>query len=70
MNKLEPGDEIKLFYEDKEYRYQVTETKKVKNDAVEYLAQDETKKTLTLMTCWPAGTTLKRLIVKAELLEE
>lgn len=70
MNKLEPGDEVQLFYEDKEYRYQVTETKKVKSDAIEYLEQDKTKKTLTLMTCWPAGTTLKRLIVEAELREE
>lgn len=70
MNKLVPGDEIQLFYENKEYRYQVTETKKVKSDAVEYLAQDQSKKTLTLMTCWPAGTTLKRLIVEAELIEE
>lgn len=67
MNKLAAGDEIELFYEGKEYQYQVTDTKKVSSEAVEYLAQDESKKTLTLMTCWPAGTTLKRLIVQAEL---
>lgn len=67
MNKLVAGDEIRIFYEGQEYLYQVTETKKVASEAVEYLDQDLSKKTLTLMTCWPAGTTLKRLIVQAEL---
>lgn len=67
MNKLVRGDEIRIFYEGQEYLYQVTETKKVASEAVEYLDQDLSKKTLTLMTCWPAGTTLKRLIVQAEL---
>lgn len=70
MNKLEAGDVIQLFYEGKEYQYQVTGSKKVASDAVEYLEQDTSRKTLTLMTCWPAGTTLKRLIVEAELREE
>lgn len=66
MNKLVPGDEVRLFRKGKEYRYAVVETKKVASDAVEYLAQDESREILTLMTCWPAGTTLKRLIVRAE----
>jgi sortase (surface protein transpeptidase) len=32
-------------------------------------ARDPTKKELSLMTCWPIGTTLERLIIFAELVE-
>jgi sortase (surface protein transpeptidase) len=32
--------------------------------------RDDGKKELSLMTCWPIGTTLNRLIVFAELQEE
>lgn len=66
MNKLVAGDEVKLWYEGKLYRYQVVASKKVSGEAVEYLTQDIERETLTLMTCWPAGTTWKRLIVQAE----
>lgn len=65
IDKLVPGDEITLFYHAQPYTYRVTEKKMVAPEDLQYLAGDETKKTLTLMTCWPAGTTLRRLIVIA-----
>jgi LPXTG-site transpeptidase (sortase) family protein len=71
LNKLTVDDEIILFFEGEPYRYQVTETKLVSPDEVSYLegnAEGDTK-TLTLMTCWPAGTTLERLLVFAEAAE-
>ncbi len=65
LGKLEEGDEIKVYYQDKEYIYIVREKKVVSPEAVKYLG-DFGGKTLTLQTCYPPGTTLKRLIVIAE----
>lgn len=70
LNKLVPGDEIDVFYKSQKFVYRVAEQKIVAPENVEYLTGDKTKKTLTLMTCWPAGTTLKRLIVIAEQVED
>ncbi len=66
MNKLEVGDELTLWYHGQVYRYRVTEKKIVSGDALEYLIEPKEGKVLTLMTCWPPGTTLKRLLVSAE----
>jgi sortase (surface protein transpeptidase) len=33
-------------------------------------ARDPYKKELSLMTCWPVGTTLERIILFAELVED
>lgn len=66
IGKLRQGDEIYLFHNREKFVYKVVETKIVASDQVEYLTGDESTKTLTLMTCWPAGTTFKRLIVIAE----
>lgn len=69
LNKLVPGDEIYLFYKRQKFTYEVTEQKTVSPENVEYLKGDPGKQTLTLMTCWPAGTTLSRLIVIADQVE-
>ncbi len=68
LNKLTKGDDIYLFYKGTKYKYTVTEHKIVDSNAFEYLKQDHSAKKLTLMTCWPAGTTLKRYIVEASLI--
>ncbi|MBI4099617.1 sortase [Candidatus Microgenomates bacterium] len=67
LDKLEKGDDIFLFYKGEKFKYQVTDKKIVPADAVEYFKSHGTDKTVTLMTCWPAGTTLKRLIIIAKL---
>ncbi len=67
LTKLEKKDKIYLFYKGQKYVYAVSEKKQVDSDALEYLKQDNSKKTVTLMTCWPPGTTLKRLIVTAKI---
>lgn len=64
LNKLETGDEITIYYNGDEIPYSVASKELVDPDAVEYL-EDSGKETLTLMTCWPPGTTYKRLIVTA-----
>jgi LPXTG-site transpeptidase (sortase) family protein len=66
LGKLEQNDEVDIFYKGQKYTYTVRETKIVSPDEVEYLGRGGAEKTVTLMTCWPAGTTYKRLIVIAE----
>lgn len=66
LSKLQKDDEIYIYYKDIRYKYNVTETKIVDAKEISYLSPASEVKTLTLMTCWPAGTTLKRLLVIAK----
>ncbi len=65
LNKLEKDDLIYLYYQGEKSEYKVTEKKLVSPKEIDYLVKKENKKQLTLMTCWPPGTTLKRLIITA-----
>ena len=67
INKLTTSDQIFIYYQNKKYTYLVKELKFVTPTDVKFMNQDLTKHQLTLMTCWPPGTTLKRLVVVAEL---
>jgi LPXTG-site transpeptidase (sortase) family protein len=68
IDQLKKGDEIIVYYYQKKYVYRVTDHAEVKPGDVKALnSRDKTKKELSLMTCWPVGTTLDRLIVFAEL---
>lgn len=67
LYKLNKGDEIDLFYEEAKFKYTVTEVKYVEAADVKYLSGNGSQKTVTLMTCWPPGTTLKRLIIIGKL---
>jgi len=65
LYKLKIGDEIDLFYRGQRYVYRMTGRKIVNPSQVEYLMAKSNKEFLTLQTCWPPGTTLKRLLVFA-----
>jgi len=65
LYKLEKNDEINLFYQGHRYRYKVVYKQMVDPSEVEYLTRKTNKEFLTLQTCWPPGTTLKRLLVFA-----
>ncbi len=67
LSKLESGDEVKIYYKQKEYLYKVSSKKIVSPEQINYLKADSASETLTLMTCWPPGTSLKRLIIEASL---
>jgi LPXTG-site transpeptidase (sortase) family protein len=67
ISKLEKGDEIILWYNFNSFRYIVSETKLVDASEVQYLDPHYSAKTLTLMTCWPPGTTIRRFLVIAAL---
>lgn len=65
LSKLQKGDEIEIFYKNVKYKYLVSGAKIVDAKDISYLNPKSDIKTLTLMTCWPAGTDLKRLLVVA-----
>ena len=66
LYKLEAGDEVNLFYKGKRFVYTVTGSQIVDPSEVEYLTRKTDNELLTLQTCWPPGTTFKRLLVFAE----
>jgi LPXTG-site transpeptidase (sortase) family protein len=63
LNKVQKDDLFYVVYEKKIYKYKVTDVKIVDATEINYMAGAKFKSTVTLMTCWPAGTTLKRLVV-------
>lgn len=72
LHKLERGDKIEMYYKKKRYIYEVFDKKYVKPSDVTYLSSNyslisNNSSLLTLMTCWPPGTTLKRLIIQAKI---
>ncbi len=69
LDDLEFGDQIIVYYNQKKFVYVVKEKKVVKPGDVKVLDRDPAQKELSLMTCWPVGTTLKRMLVFTELQE-
>lgn len=65
LNKLSKGDEVDLFYKGQRYVYKVINSAIVDPSQVEYLTRKSNKEFLTLQTCWPPGTTFKRLLIFA-----
>jgi len=64
--KLEPGDTIYINYNSVRYTYTVTKKQVVLPTDVSALTTPTDKPILTLITCVPLGTALKRLLVTAE----
>lgn len=66
LDKLQVGDTIYANYEGKRYTYVVTEKKEVQPNNVKALIYETDKPVMTLITCTPLGTALRRLLVTAE----
>lgn len=66
LNKLEVGDEASVLFGGEEFFYRVSEKMIVAPEQVEVL-KPTSEATLSLMTCWPIGTPLKRLVITAQL---
>lgn len=64
---LEKGDEIYIDYDGIQYKYIVDSYFEVKPEDIEVLEQRFDRQALTLITCVPPGTYLKRGIIKAYL---
>ncbi|HEX3082189.1 MAG TPA: class D sortase [Candidatus Saccharimonadia bacterium] len=65
LDKLSPGDQITIDYNSHRYVYEVTGSKIVEPTDVAVLSPTSTP-TLTLITCSPPGTSLRRLVVTAK----
>ncbi len=66
LYKLEVGDQVVVFYSGQRFDYRVTDKIIVDPEEVEYLTRKTDTELLTLQTCWPPGTTLKRQLIFAE----
>lgn len=62
------GDEVIVYYDQKKYIYRIDRKDIVKPGNVSVLQNTDKSHELSLMTCWPIGTTLNRLILTWELI--
>ena len=67
LHTLKIGDEIIISYDGSVYKYVVSEMFEVKPDDFSVLEQRYNDKTLSIITCSPPGTYLRRLVVRAEI---
>ncbi|MFH1749429.1 MAG: sortase [bacterium] len=65
LDQLVKGDEVVIKSEKRTYKYVVLENKIINPEDTEVLKQTLDYR-LTLMTCWPPGSTVKRMIVTAK----
>lgn len=68
IKELKPGDEIIVYFENKRFNYVVERTEIKDPTDVEFLinSQKPGSQQLIMQTCWPPGTTWKRLFVIAK----
>lgn len=68
LKDVSKGDKVIVFFEDIRHNYVVTESKIVEANDISYLvdSQKSGTETLIMQTCWPPGTTWKRLLVFAK----
>jgi sortase A len=69
LPNIKPGDKILVTYDRITYTYVVRETKVVKPTQIEVLNQKLDRHELTLITCVPLGTYLRRFVARAELVK-
>lgn len=67
LRELAPGDRVVIVANGWRYDYTVTEKFTTQPHDIQWLKKEAAEPILTLQTCWPPGTTLKRLIVRAHL---
>jgi len=66
LRKLEAGDRVIIFYKQKRFDYIVKDKRVVEATDVKYLTEASGTPLLTLQTCDPPGSSLRRLIITAE----
>lgn len=66
LKELENGDKIIIFYAGQKFTYIVVDKQTVPAEDTNWLTEQTEEEKLILQTCWPPGTSLKRLIVIAK----
>lgn len=69
LHEVKMGDKIAVYFNQRKYIYEVDKIKVVLPKDVDVLGKT-TREQLTLITCTPMGTNLKRLIITAKLIEK
>lgn len=69
LDKVVFNDEIIVYYNQKKYTYKIREKKVIKPGEVSILKRDSGKSEISLMTCYPIWTSINRLVVIWELVE-
>jgi len=70
LDNLQYWNKIYIYYNQKKYTYKVKTKRVVNPKNLKILKRNTWKSEITLMTCFPVWTTLNRLIVIWELIEE
>jgi sortase A len=65
IKDLSPGDEIIVFFQNRRFEYRVVESRITDASDTSYISS-RGEEMLVLQTCWPPGTTWKRLLVFAK----
>lgn len=68
LDKLETGDKIIIYYSQRKYEYEINKKYTVSAKDVK-LVHSAGEAKITLMTCWPIGTSLKRLVLEGTLIK-
>lgn len=66
LEALQIGDEYIVYYNGESYRYQIRDSRIVWPNNTEVLYQPHDQEISSLMTCWPPGTNLKRIVFTAD----
>lgn len=69
LKKLEPQDEIYIFFQNCEYKYEVMSKYFVDKGQELPALSLESESVLTLISCWPPGRAFQRIVVRAELVK-
>jgi len=69
LRKLEKNDSVYIWHENEKHHYKVYETKITEADDVDFFKKIIDTEEIVLQTCWPPGTTHKRLLVFAKRVE-
>ncbi|MDP2926818.1 MAG: sortase [bacterium] len=67
LNDLETGDEIFINFENKQYRYQITQKIFLAKGEEIPVNENNSQQLIYLITCWPPGQDVRRLAVEAVL---
>lgn len=69
MYKLHPQDVIEVFYKGEEFDYLVTDIFKVSESRLKDFTRQSGQKQLTILSGWPSGTMINRLVIQAKMVE-
>ena len=70
LKNIQPGDLVVIMYQGNRYTYRIREKKIVSPREISYLIPQPGSRNLILQACWPPGSTYKRLLIFADLIDE